>query len=96
MPLPSNTDLDSLDYAYLGAPFVQVEAKNLDTETLDIAYLGAPFVAVGPSAAPPSGLNVWANVSGVWKQASAIYVNVSGVWKTVTAVRPNVAGTWKS
>ncbi len=96
MALPSNTDLATLDIAYLGQPFVQVEAKNLDSETLDIAYLGQPFVAVGPSAAPPSGLNVWANVSGVWKQASAVYVNVSGVWKTATAIGPNVAGAWKT
>ena len=94
MALPSNTDLATLDIAYLGQPFVQVEAKSLDTETLDIAYLGQPFVAVGPSAV--TGLNVWANVLGVWKQASAMYVNVSGTWKTVTAVRPNVSGTWKS
>jgi hypothetical protein len=55
MALPSNTDLATLDYAYLGQPFVQVEAKSLDTETLDIAYLGQPFVAVGPGAAPPAG-----------------------------------------
>lgn len=95
MPLPSNTDLAKLDTAYLGQPFVQVEAKSLDTETLDIAYLGQPFVAVGP-AAVVSGFAVWANVSGVWKVASAIYVNVSGTWKTATAVNANVSGTWKS
>jgi hypothetical protein len=96
MPLPTNTDLATLDVAYLGQPFVRVEAKSLDTETLDIAYQAQPFVAVGPSATPPSGLNIWANVSGVWKQASAVYVNVSGTWKTATAIRPNVAGAWKS
>jgi hypothetical protein len=96
MALPSNTDLATLDIAYLGQPFVQVEAKALDSTTLDIAYLGQPFVAVGPSVAPPSGFNVWANVSGVWKQASAIYVNVSGTWKTATTVSANVASAWKS
>ena len=55
MVLPSETDLASLNYAYLGQPFVQVEAKALNTVTLDIAYLGQPFVAVGPGAAPPAG-----------------------------------------
>ena len=55
MALPTNTDLATLDIAYLGQPFVQVEAKALNTVTLDIAYLGQPFVAVGPSAAPPAG-----------------------------------------
>jgi hypothetical protein len=51
MPLPSNTDLATLDIAYLGQPFVQVEAKSLDTETMDVAYLGQPFV--GASARLP-------------------------------------------
>ena len=51
MALPSNTALATLDIAYLGQPFVQVEAKSLDTETLDIAYLAQPFVAVGPGLA---------------------------------------------
>ena len=51
MALPSNTDLATLDVAYLGQPFVQVEAKSLDTETLDVAYLAQPFVAVGPGLA---------------------------------------------
>ena len=94
MPLPSNTDLATLDIAYLGAPFVHVEAKSLDTETLDVAYLGAPFVAVGPAAV--TGLNVYVRVSGVWKQATAMYTRVSGVWKNVTTVSTRVSGTWKS
>jgi hypothetical protein len=38
-----------MDIAYLGQPFVQVEAKSLNSQSLDIAYLGQPFVAVGPS-----------------------------------------------
>ena len=94
MPLPSNTDLQTFDYAYLGAPFVQVEAKSLDTETLDLAYLGAPFVAVGPAAV--TGLNVWVKVSGAWKQASAAYVRVGGVWKNVSTVSTRVSGVWKA
>jgi hypothetical protein len=96
MPLPSNTDLATADIAYLGQPFVQVEAKSLDTETLDIAYQAQPFVAAGPSGViPPAGINVWANVSGVWKQASAVYVNVSGTWKSVASISTKVSATWK-
>lgn len=53
MALPSDTNLETLDYAYLGQPFVQVEAKALNTVSMDIAYQAQPFVAVGPSAAPP-------------------------------------------
>ena len=94
MALPSNTDLATLDIAYLGQPFVQVEAKSLDSETLDIAYLGQPFVAVGPGAV--TGLNVYVRDGGVWKQATAMYVRASGVWKTVTTVSVRDGGVWKS
>lgn len=94
MALPSNTDLATLDIAYLGQPFCQVEAKSLSSTTLDVVYLAQPFVAVGPTAA--SGLNVYTNVSGVWKQATAMYVNQSGTWKSVSTVSTNVSGTWKS
>lgn len=96
MPLPSNTDLATLDIAYLGAPFVQTEAKSLSTTNLDIAYLGAPFVAVGPAAVPSGTLNVYVKVSGTWKQASAMYVRQGGAWKTVSTVSTKVAGTWKA
>ena len=50
MALPNKTNLETLDYAYLGAPFVNVEAKSLSTSTLDYAYLGAPFVGTAPAA----------------------------------------------
>lgn len=96
MPLPSDTDLATLDIAYLGAPFVQVEAKSLSTTSLDIAYLGAPFVAVGPTAAPPSGLNTYVRVAGAWKQATALYVRVGGAWKTATTISARVGGVWKT
>lgn len=94
MALPSSTDLQTLDIAYLGQPFCQVEAKSLDSESLDIAYLAQPFVAVGPAAS--TGLNVYVKVSGVWQQASAMWVKESGTWKSVTTnVYTNVGGTWK-
>jgi hypothetical protein len=97
MPLPSNSELATLDIAYLGAPFVQVEAKTLGTTSLDIAYLGAPFVAVGPTAAPPvSGLNTYVRVAGVWKQATALYVRVGGAWKTATTISARVGGVWET
>jgi hypothetical protein len=96
MALPSNTDLATLDIAYLGQPFVQVEAKALTSTSLDIAYLGQPFVAVGPGAPPPAGLNVYIKISGAWKQASAVYVNISGTWRSVATVSTRVSGTWKA
>jgi hypothetical protein len=90
MPLPNKSDLQKLDIAYLGQPFVQVEAKSLDTKTLDVAYLGQPFVGV------TSGFNVYIKASGIWKQASAIYVKVSGVWKAATNIYVKASGTWKT
>lgn len=94
MALPRNTDLATLDFVYLGQPFVQVEAKSLSSTSLDVVYLAQPFVAVGPTAT--TGLNVYIKVSGVWKQASAMYVKVSGIWKSVSSVQTKISGVWKS
>jgi hypothetical protein len=45
MALPNKTDLQTMDYAYLGQPFVNIPARsNIDTTTMDYAYLGQPFV----------------------------------------------------
>lgn len=50
MPLPTASDLFSLDVAYLGEPFVR--AASADTTTLDVAYLGEPFVAPSGGGGP--------------------------------------------
>ena len=53
MSTPTATDLDSMDYAYLGTPFVNVESKaGQNTNSLDFAYLGQPFVGAVSGAAP--------------------------------------------
>lgn len=45
MSLPTDTDLKTMDYSYLGQPFIMVPAKpTIDTSTMDISYLGQPFV----------------------------------------------------
>lgn len=45
MALPTPTQLATMDYVYLGAPFVYVPAKaSILTQTMDYVYLGAPFV----------------------------------------------------
>lgn len=95
MALPSNTDLQTLDVAYLGQPFVQVEAKSLTTTSLDTVYFAQPFVGAA-AAAVAAGLNVYVKISGVWKQASAMFVRASGVWKSVTTVSTRQSGVWKS
>lgn len=45
MALPNKTDLQTMDYAWRGAPHVRVEATPLQTTSLDIAWRGGPFVA---------------------------------------------------
>jgi hypothetical protein len=45
MSIPKKSDLLTLDYAWLGQPFVHVEAKPLETQTLDYAFRAQPFVA---------------------------------------------------
>jgi len=95
MPLPNSNNLNSLDYVYLGQPFVQVEAKSLSSQNLDIVYQAQPFV--GAAGNPPLP-NVYVNVNGTWKQASQVYVNVSGVWKDVVndKLYVKIGASWKS
>jgi hypothetical protein len=94
MPLPSSRDLITLDYAYLGQPFVQVQNNCGNTQSLDTAYLAQPFVGAGSSVTS----NVYVNVNGTWKQACQVFVNVSGSWKAVQGdtLYPNKTLSWKS
>ena len=96
MPLPTDANLETLDIANFGQPFVQVEAKSLSTTTLDVAYYGQPFVAVGPASTGGDGLNVWVKVGGVWTAATGIWVKAGGVWKVGTDVLVKDTGTWKT
>ena len=93
MSLPNRDNLTSLDFVYLGQPFVQVEAKDLSSQNLDIVYLGQPFVGAAPTAQTS---NVYINVNGTWKQASQVYVNVSGDWKVSSGISAKVGASWKS
>lgn len=46
MALPTATQLATMDYAYLGRPYVKVATKStIDLKTMDYAYLGEPFVS---------------------------------------------------
>jgi hypothetical protein len=94
MPLPSSRDLITLDYAYLGEPFVQVQNNCGNTQSLNTAYLAQPFVGAGSSVTS----NVYVNVNGTWKQACQVFVNVSGSWKAVQGdtLYPNKTLSWKS
>jgi hypothetical protein len=55
MTTPSKDNLLTMDYAYLGVPFVNVQTKDSQTtSSLDFAYLGLPFVGAYNSFVPPS------------------------------------------
>ena len=46
MPLPTPANLVTMDYAYLGQPFVSVPAKaGLGLGSMDYAFRGQPFVS---------------------------------------------------
>lgn len=54
MALPTKTELQTMDYAFLGKPFVYVPAKTgMNLPSMDYAFLGQPFV-VNPDA-PAAG-----------------------------------------
>ena len=54
MTTPAATDLGTMDWAYLGVPFVNIESKaGQNTNSLDFAYLGIPFVGAVQGGAPP-------------------------------------------
>ena len=53
MTTPTKDQLDTMDYAYLGVPFVAVQTKDdQNTQSLDFAYLGLPFVGAYNAVAP--------------------------------------------
>lgn len=54
MPLPTQTDMLTMDYPSRGLPYVDVPAKSgIDTQTMDYPSRGLPFVtnAYGAAAA---------------------------------------------
>lgn len=59
MSLPTKTDLQTLDYAFQGLPFVRVEAKSLTTTSMDYAFQGLPFVVANVSAVVASAKHRW-------------------------------------
>jgi hypothetical protein len=57
MALRTKDDLQTMDYAFHGEPFVSIPAKDsIDLETMDYAFRGQPFVsgiATGEEPEPP-------------------------------------------
>jgi hypothetical protein len=63
MALPTNTDLQTMDWAAFGTSFVVVPSNNtVNTFTMDWAAFGAPFVT-NPSVSGPSNIGGWDGVS---------------------------------
>ena len=54
MALPTATDLSTMDYAFAGSPFVNVESKaGQNTNSLDFAFDAQPFVGAQQGGTPP-------------------------------------------
>jgi hypothetical protein len=54
MAPPTKTDLETMDYAFQGQPFVNVPARSdIDTTTMDWAFQGQPFVTNPFGGTPP-------------------------------------------
>ena len=61
MALLTDIDLKTLDYSYLGQPFVFVPANiTIDTPTMDYSYLGQPFVTNYGQSQPIGSSNFFA------------------------------------
>ena len=98
MPLPSKSDIITLDYVDWSLPSIWVEAKSLDSGSLDYIDWSLPIVGAASTSAVVVSSNVYVKVSGAWKQASQVYVNVGGVWKDVVDDKfyVKVGTSWKS
>ena len=94
MPLPTQSELASLDFVDFVLPFAVLETGSIDSKTLDFVDFVLPFAVLNASAS--ASLNAFVNVSGTWKQVDSVHVNVSGTWKEVDSLNTNVSGTWKS
>lgn len=54
MSLPTHNNLLTMDFSYMGQPFVQVAAKSgIDLNTLDYSHMGEPFWAISSDYVPP-------------------------------------------
>ena len=55
MALPERSDLETMDFAYLAQPFVDVAGNSgIDTFTMDRVYLAQPYVTNPVGGAAPS------------------------------------------
>jgi len=65
MALLTPVQLATMDYVYLGEPFVDVPAKAaILTQTMDYVYLGAPFVTSDYVSATPTSARSFGFIFG--------------------------------
>jgi len=58
MGLPTNDNILTMDFHYMGEPFVHVPAKDtIDTTTMDYHYKAEPFVVKTEAAIEPININ---------------------------------------
>jgi len=65
MALPTPIELATMDYVYLGGPFVSVTTKTTTlTASMDYVYLGLPFVVNDYVAAAGGTARSWGFIFG--------------------------------
>ena len=59
MAIPNKTNLQTLDYSYMGAPYIQVASKSgIDLDGLDYSYCGQPFWGAEVTTTPSGAVRV--------------------------------------
>jgi hypothetical protein len=91
MALPNKSNLVTMDYSYLGQPFVEVPAKDsIVLTTMDYSYLGQPFVrnpaGAGAASIALTGTITTAVESDIVTGGKTIILTITGdTWVTAGA-----------
>lgn len=64
MAIPTKTNLETMDYAFMGQPFAGVAAKTgMNLPSMDYAFLGQPFV-VNPDPISAGSVRIFGYIIG--------------------------------
>lgn len=81
MALPTSTDLQTMNWAYGGEPFVNVPTvSTVNTFTMDYAYSGEPFVT-NPTVSGPTNIGSFDGVTSTNLQtiSGVAYTNLETI-----------------
>jgi hypothetical protein len=93
MSLIDQSTTVSLDYAWMGSPFVSFATTDVDTTSFDYSWMGSPFV-IPYTESEFSGILIF--VDGGWQQATGIQILINGAWQEVSAASIMESGAWET